>query len=257
MGSPMPTYQWRKNGTNITGTTVATYTAPATVIGDNGALFSVVVTNTAGTVTSANATLMVTKKGMAMQLKMETGNVACAKFIGFGAEWDLANYRVAGVTDADFAVIHRRVEWMRLPAARIMMPVKWCRQADGSFDFDTAPMRDLYRNRDVCEALGTTVFLTDWGCMPEWLRAPGIGDVADPLYAESIGAYLDHLINTKKYQCIRYVIMVNEPNWEVKEFALWRRGLEQVAAELNRRGLDRQIQLAAPTRQHDALVFSL
>jgi hypothetical protein len=185
-----------------------------------------------------------------MRIKITTENEVCANFIGFGAEWDSANYRAAGITDADFALIRRRVEWMRLPVARIMMQVKWCRQADGSFDFETPPMQDLYRHLDVCQALGTTVFLTDWGCMPEWLRAPGIGDVADPLYAASIGIYLDHLINTKKYRCLRYFIMVNEPNWEVKDFALWRRGLEQVAAELKRRGLDRQIQLAGSDEAH-------
>jgi RHS repeat-associated protein len=59
-GSPAPTYQWRRGGTNITGATSASYTTPATVIGDNGAVFSVVATNSAGTVTSANATLTVT-----------------------------------------------------------------------------------------------------------------------------------------------------------------------------------------------------
>jgi hypothetical protein len=185
-----------------------------------------------------------------MKITIKTEDMACAKFIGFGAEWDSRNYRDAGITEADFALIRRRVEWMRLPAARIMMQMKWCRREDGSFDFETPPMQDLYRHLDVCEALGTTVFLADWGCMPAWLRAPGIGDVADPLYAESIGVYLEHLVNVKRYSCIRYFIMVNEPNWEVKDFALWRRGLEQVARELKRRGLDRQIQLAGSDEAH-------
>ena len=53
------TYQWRKNGSNISGATAFTYTTPATVIGDNGAVFTVVVSNSAGTVTSSNATLSV------------------------------------------------------------------------------------------------------------------------------------------------------------------------------------------------------
>ena len=53
------TYQWRKNGSNISGATSSTYTTPVTVIGDNGAVFTVVVSNSAGTVTSSNATLSV------------------------------------------------------------------------------------------------------------------------------------------------------------------------------------------------------
>ena len=56
--SPM-TYQWRKNGTAITGATSISYTTPAEITSDTNAQFSVTVTNSAGTVTSATATLMV------------------------------------------------------------------------------------------------------------------------------------------------------------------------------------------------------
>src|ERR1700687_3520135 len=52
-------YQWQKNGANIVGATTASYTTPATMTSDSGSTFRVVVSNTAGTVTSAAATLMV------------------------------------------------------------------------------------------------------------------------------------------------------------------------------------------------------
>lgn len=52
-------YQWRRNGTDITGATSSVYTTPATALTDSGATYSVVVTSAAGTVTSANATLTV------------------------------------------------------------------------------------------------------------------------------------------------------------------------------------------------------
>src|SRR2546422_4375051 len=35
------TYQWRKNGVNISGATASSYTTPATTTADNGALYSV------------------------------------------------------------------------------------------------------------------------------------------------------------------------------------------------------------------------
>ena len=56
-------YQWEKNGTAITGATSASYTTPPTVAGDNGASFTVVVSNSAGQVTSTAATLTVNGGG--------------------------------------------------------------------------------------------------------------------------------------------------------------------------------------------------
>ena len=58
-GTAPLTYQWQKNSTDISGATSATYTTPATAIGDNGAQYSVVVFNGAGTATSDKATLTV------------------------------------------------------------------------------------------------------------------------------------------------------------------------------------------------------
>ena len=54
-----PSYQWKKNGSNISGATASTYTTPATSSADNGAVYTVTVSNSAGTVTSNNATLTV------------------------------------------------------------------------------------------------------------------------------------------------------------------------------------------------------
>jgi hypothetical protein len=58
-GTATLTYQWRKNGSNISGATSATYTTPATILADNGAQYSVVVTNGVGSATSNNALLTV------------------------------------------------------------------------------------------------------------------------------------------------------------------------------------------------------
>ena len=53
-------YQWRRNGVNIAGATGATYVTPPVVLADdNGAQFSVVVSNPAGSVTSAAAGLVI------------------------------------------------------------------------------------------------------------------------------------------------------------------------------------------------------
>ena len=54
-GTPAPTYQWLKNGIAIADGTSASYHTPATTRTDQGALFTVVVTNASGSVTSSPA----------------------------------------------------------------------------------------------------------------------------------------------------------------------------------------------------------
>ena len=58
-GSPTLTYQWQRNGTNIPGANNASYTTPSTAFADNGALFSVQVRNSLGSVMSSPATLII------------------------------------------------------------------------------------------------------------------------------------------------------------------------------------------------------
>ena len=56
-GSPAPTYQWTKNGANISGATSSTYSIPSVVSTDAGT-YAVVITNSGGSVTSSNASLV-------------------------------------------------------------------------------------------------------------------------------------------------------------------------------------------------------
>ena len=178
-----------------------------------------------------------------VSVEIDATNVICRRFLGFGVEWDSNGYNAAGITDADFAVIRKRVAWMRLPMARIMMQTKWCYKGGGQYDWDDSQMKALYRQLDVCEKLGTTVLLTDWGIEPVWLTPPDVSKVEDPRYAAIIATYMDHLLNVKKYTCIKYFILVNEPNYEVKDWVRWKAGVQHVAAAFHERKLDKQVAL--------------
>jgi hypothetical protein len=57
-GTAPLSYQWQKNGVNIVGATSASYTTPAITYGDNGALFTAVVSNVVGSATSTAAKLI-------------------------------------------------------------------------------------------------------------------------------------------------------------------------------------------------------
>ena len=71
--SPL-SYQWQKNSTNIAGATAANYTTPATTSSDNGAKFDVVVSNSAGSITSAIATLTVNAAAVAPTITAQPAN---------------------------------------------------------------------------------------------------------------------------------------------------------------------------------------
>jgi DNA/RNA endonuclease G (NUC1) len=63
-GAPAPTYQWRKNGASISGATGSGFSIASVAVADAGA-YSVVVTNSAGSVTSSSANLGVIRRSFA------------------------------------------------------------------------------------------------------------------------------------------------------------------------------------------------
>ncbi len=73
-GTAPLSYQWRKNTANIGGATASSYTTPATTSADNGAKFDVVVSNTAGNITSAQATLTVNSAPVAPTISTQPAN---------------------------------------------------------------------------------------------------------------------------------------------------------------------------------------
>src|SRR6266566_2815277 len=107
-------YQWQKNGASIAGATAASYTTPATTTADSGATFRVVVTNTAGTVTSSSATLTVNPAPVAPTVTTQPVNqtVTAGQAASFtvvvggtaplGYQWQKNGANIAGATAASY-----------------------------------------------------------------------------------------------------------------------------------------------------------
>jgi len=74
MGTAPLSYQWQKNGSNISGATSSSYTTPATTIADNGSSFRVTVTNSVSNATSNSATLTVVVPGAVSVLTQHNDN---------------------------------------------------------------------------------------------------------------------------------------------------------------------------------------
>jgi hypothetical protein len=113
---PGLSYQWQKNSANITGAISAAYTTPATTTGDSGAQFRVLVTNTAGTVTSSAATLTVSPTSAAApkitmapaNATVTVGQVAVFQVVASGTpaptyQWQKNGANISGATSASYA----------------------------------------------------------------------------------------------------------------------------------------------------------
>ena len=115
-GTAPLTYQWRKGGTNISGATSASYTTPATSTANNGEQFSVVVTNSAGSKTSSNATLTVTTAAVAPSISTQPANrsVAAGQTATFSVtasgttplsyQWRKGGTNISGATSASYTL---------------------------------------------------------------------------------------------------------------------------------------------------------
>ncbi|MCS7100069.1 MAG: immunoglobulin domain-containing protein [Burkholderiaceae bacterium] len=72
-------YQWKRGGVDIAGATGSTYTLAAATLADNGAVFSVTVSNSAGSVTSNAATLTVNGRPVPVSIASSPQSVTVAE----------------------------------------------------------------------------------------------------------------------------------------------------------------------------------
>jgi len=105
------TYQWQKNGANISGATSATYTTPAATSADSGAMFGVTVTHATQSVASSLATLTVNgPPSITTQPANQTvsvGQTATFSVTATGTaplsyQWQKNQVNIAGATSASF-----------------------------------------------------------------------------------------------------------------------------------------------------------
>jgi hypothetical protein len=113
-GTAPLSYQWRKNSVVISGATSSSYTTPATTSSDNGAQFAVMVSNTAGTVTSSVATLTVNATPVAPSISAQptsqtitagqtaSFNVTATGTAPLSYQWRKNSVAISGATSSSY-----------------------------------------------------------------------------------------------------------------------------------------------------------
>jgi poly(3-hydroxybutyrate) depolymerase len=113
VGDAPLSYQWQKNGTDIPGATSFWYTTPPAAQGDDGAAYSVVVSNKAGRATSDRATLKVTAapKGPTIAVQPKDAAAVAGRPVAFTVsangsaltyQWQKNGMDIPGANDAAY-----------------------------------------------------------------------------------------------------------------------------------------------------------
>ena len=150
-----------------------------------------------------------------------------------GCEWDpkllLPVNRNHGVTDEDLDFIKGRMQALGIQAVRMMVTPDWFEKQNDNddpftanpdgFDMDNDEMNCLFAYLKVCEELGVRGTLTWWGAPAgHWLAHPNIGDwIGAPNdaeeMAENISYLLQYIRKTLGYNCVKELIIQNEPSY--------------------------------------------
>jgi hypothetical protein len=113
-GSVPLSYQWQQNGASIAGATAANYTTPAAIPDNDGNMFAVIISNSAGTVASSSARLSVTASAIAPAITSEpsdgsitAGQTATFSVVAGGTaplsyQWQKNGTAIAGATSASY-----------------------------------------------------------------------------------------------------------------------------------------------------------
>ncbi len=106
--------------------------------------------------------------------------------------------------------------WLGLNFIRVELSQRMYEPGRDIFDWDNEEMLALYKILDWCESNNADVFLQQmWGHV-EWNACPGVHPLLSAPrslddFAGGISALLHHLLRKKKYSCIKYFSITNEP----------------------------------------------
>lgn len=176
-------------------------------------------------------------------IKAEVINPA---FVGNGAQWggyDILRTWTGSPTlsERDWEKLFHRVRFMRPPLVRIMVSAGWNYMVNGQYD-PSKSEAVLLKILDFCQQEGIAVLFGEWGHSG--------GTAIDQAWLENSARFIEWLINTKGYSCIRYFNMVNEPNGDWSSingnYALWKDLIGQFHGKLVAKGLASKVTLIGP-----------
>ncbi len=198
-----------------------------------------------------------------------------------GCEWDpkifLEINRNHDITEEDLVFIKQRMDTLGIHSVRMMVTPDWFEKTNDNddpylanpegFDFQNDEMRSLFAQLKVCEELGIRVTLTWWGAPTEhWLAYENTGDwIGAPNnldeMSENILYLLSYIRNELKYDCVKELILQNEPSYSFKvsggsvDFEYYVEYYKNVRKRLDTNGMTDIVLVGADDSQHYGWYF--
>lgn len=112
--------------------------------------------------------------------------------------------------------IYSHAGWLGLSFLRVELSARMYEPERKKFDWDNEEMEALYKILDWAEAADADVFLQQMWHNVKWNSYPGVQPLLSAPksledFAEGIATLVEHLTVTKKYSCIKWVCITNEP----------------------------------------------
>lgn len=181
-------------------------------------------------------------------VKVYANEVLEKNFIGVGVQW--SSYPWWDISEDDWNKLFSRLEFMKMPFARVMIDAFWyCKGFDSNgqpiYLWNTSYMQKLYKLMDWCQANDVVVMFGEWG------RPEGVDlslQSEDPRWSRIVADCMEHMLYKKGYTCIKYYNLINEPHgpWMNITWDQWKTAIDNLYKEFDKRGLLKKLMIAAP-----------
>lgn len=112
--------------------------------------------------------------------------------------------------------LYNHARWLGLDFIRVELTGKSYEPNKHEFTWNSEDMQALYKVLDYCQQNDVDVFLQQMCQNTEWNAYPGVHPILSAPrslddFADGVATLVEYLLKTKKYTCIKYFCITNEP----------------------------------------------
>ena len=199
------------------------------------------------------------------KIAFTSSDIVQTSFGGLGVEWG-AYEDTDKIVDGGWELILQHMDRLAPSRVRLMVSYDWfCQDFNDhgnndksddtwTYNFANKYMRNTIQILEYCETHHIDVAFGAWNVVADslsplldtWKMMDEV--TSDPRWATITGDVLDYLVNRKGFDCIKWFVNSNEPNWVGSRgnsknwnntYAKWEQGVKNVRAKLDSLGMSK------------------